>query len=291
MIYMVDQTKLPASRTEEIEKKKRNRRAKVFIQILLRISLTMGIVGLIIGLGFLLDRVGYTKIKEIYITDYNLTELKLIDPEKLSEDLLSEFKGENYFLLQPHDVETKITELTTYTKNVYISKLFPNAIKVEIVERRPALILSQPERCVVLDSESYVLELVETELTESATIGIDLCPQYTELDSTEQPLLLTSDEVNTEFHLGEEAPFYVLDNLRITQQILLSEGYEVESVVFTDNIYSYQIGENRVIKMSDLEDFEIQQKRLIVILQEIATQKIDFETLDVSYERPVITRK
>lgn len=287
---MTTEPKIQPNRQEEIEKQKRKRRTKVAIQFLIKILIVVAVIGGIIGLGFVLDRVGYTRIKEIYVTDYNLTELKLIDPEALSAKLLQDFDEDNYFLLSPKNVEKKIKELTTYTKNIYVSKLFPDAIKVEIVERRPKLIVSQAESCVVLDSEAYVLELVETELTDGATIGSGLCPTYTELDSADQPLLLVSDEINTEFTVGESSSFYVLDNLITTEEILNSEGYIVEKVLFTDNLYSFYLEGGKIIIMSDHEDFENQHKRLIIILREIASKKIDFETLDVSYERPVITR-
>lgn len=237
--------------------------------------------GILLGITYL-TRSKLVVIKEVYVTDYNLTEIEHIDAAKLEADLLELYLESNYFLLSPIEVREKVISSSPFIEHAYVTKLFPEGLKVEIVERKASIQVEHPRYCALLDREGYVLELWESdEQTEGSCINLS--------EVYSLPKVVTST-LKAEFILDTKSTYHDVGSVLVSKRILKEHGYEVSDILLDQDVYVMTLDGGQEILLSSLGDPEAQQKRLIVILREINTQKLTFQTLDVRYERPVITR-
>ena len=129
---------------------------------LLRKALIMLVVCIsITGACAYLLKFGVTKWKYLNMQDSEVSGTIHINPD-IIHIALSEFKGENLYLIEDQVIREKIAQHAR-VKDVRIQRIFPNTIKVIIDERLPiAYLQADPDEFYLIDDQGVLLEKVLT---------------------------------------------------------------------------------------------------------------------------------
>lgn len=253
----------------------------------------------IIIFAYVLNKTGITKIKDISIVEYSGAEFTNIDPNDLELQLQKTYLGDGYFETRASDVEETAMDLSAYIKDIYVEKLFPSTLKISIIERSPVITLKNTSGCYVFDQERYVTEVLESSTVNTPTMdtstvntiegGEDISDTVCKANSQSlSTIYIRAMDFISNPALRSEIPFYDLENIIITKDILSEYGYLIEDITLEDDVYIFNLEDGSKVLLSRLEDIKIQDKRLIIVLNEVTSQAISFTEVDVRYERPII---
>jgi cell division septal protein FtsQ len=280
--YVGDNSKVHAiDRVSKSAVKRRQRRvSKLRIKPIYRKLSIIILIGVcIFALLWGLNSLGVTKIKHITVVESSGGTFTYIDYMELEESLNQNLTGISYYKLKDVEVNSLVDSFTSYAKEVSVEKLFPSTVRVSIEERVPVLTIVSGDSCGVIDESRTCLEVL---------IDDQVCEDIAENTNTK---LLVADDLQLTFELNKKVSFYDSAMLLITADMLEQNGYLVDNYLYEDNTYTFYTEADQRIIFTQLEGYEMQQKRLLVSLSEINSSKIEFTSLDLRYERPVIKTK
>lgn len=217
------------------------------------------IILLIILIIYILTVIGIFKIKNIE------TENKLKYVTNI-EQVTNQYKGVGYFSLNLEKLEKDILSSSRYVKSVKASKIFPNKIKLTIEEYSPELYMEYKDICYIFSQEGLILE----ELTE-----YEQC-------SLEGGIIIKSNQnilADDRLIFGTEADEVV--------KILEEFGWSVKELIFEKNVLQITDGEKTVI-LEINEEYEEQLARMYLVLEKVNIDNIEYQSIDLRFERPVI---
>ena len=249
---------------------KSKERRKIYQFVLFLISLS--------GVIFFMTKSSYLEISSVEITPSNRV-VSHINYTNISE-YSSRFIGKNYFLTRPERHVDKIIATDPYVEDVLPEKIFPNKILLNIKEREPRLLLVTGDLCVLLDKFGYTLQI------EKLNVESPLCSEEIALKTD---LVHNSDQVKADFPLGERSSYYEVEEILLSVNVLNGSGYKITTVSYYDDVYEYLTTNSEKILISNQQTVEIQLKRFLAVIEQIKSDKIRFEVLDLRYERPVVT--
>ena len=114
----------------------------------------------IAGAGAYLMKFGVTNWNYLRMKDSEVTGTIHVNPD-LIHIALSEFKGDNLYLLEDDDVRDRLVQNPS-VKNVRVLRIFPSTLKVVIEERLPiACIQTKLDEYFLIDEQGVLLEKIE----------------------------------------------------------------------------------------------------------------------------------
>lgn len=238
----------------------------------------MPIVFLLVGF-YLFIQSDLLLIKKFVVKSENGEELQYLDVESISEHLGDLYKDKTLTEVNITEIQSEILKFSPFVKEVYVEKSFPNKIEVRVVERVPEILLLTERECAALDPENIVVELIQ--ITE-----VDEC---TQLGTKYKLVTFVSTEIKADFEVGKELTSYESEKMILTKRVVQSKGYVISKIELKEGLYTISLEGEKQIIMSSLQEVEIQLKKFILVVQQIEIDSIQFKTLDLRYERPVIT--
>jgi hypothetical protein len=248
-------TKLPNSNSEvKVSFYKKLCRKKWF-----KIARPFIIITLVILIIYILTILGIFKIKNIK----NTTDLNYVS--NLSETT-NQYLGEGYFSLNLGKLEKDVKNSNRYIKEVKAEKIFPNKIHLEIEEYDPMSYLEYKDVCYILSEEGVILE------------------QNSEYEKCE---LEEGIKLNSKQNILAEDKLIFNTELLEIAKVLQEFGWEISEVVFEENLLEVSDGEKTVI-IEINENYERQLAQLYLILEKVNIESIEYKSLDLRFERPVM---
>ena len=248
-------TKLPNNKSDvKISFYKKLSRKKWF-----KIARPFIITLIIVLIIYLLTIIGIFKIKKIEITK-NLVYVGNL------EQVTNKYIGQGYFNLDLNKLEEDILAYSPYIKSVSSEKIFPNKIMIKPEEYTPMSYLEYNDTCYIFSEEGIILE--ENSEYESCKLdsGIKL--------ESEQNI--------------------IADN----KLIFDTELYEVSKILEEFNIYITNVDfEKNKLELSDGEktitleinkEYENQLSKLYLVLEKVNIESIQFKSIDLRFNRPVM---
>ncbi len=108
------------------------------------------------------------------LSEYRLNVKNRFLKKKLF-NILDTYRGENIFLINMYDLKEKIEKIPE-VEAVYIRKVFPNKLKIHIIEKKPFLILKNSKNFLIDDEGNKIEETYgkfEYKLPEIVADGFD----------------------------------------------------------------------------------------------------------------------
>ncbi|MFP4081556.1 MAG: cell division protein FtsQ/DivIB [Candidatus Aminicenantes bacterium] len=142
-------------RREKVKTKKIQRKIKVK---LIHIFLTFLFLG---GLFFLIQQISLFLITWDYL---NIQEIEILSSRKeVKKDIQEFFKQKNMGNILLLDINRlrRLLSSHRWVKNVYVRKIFPSSLKIQIKERTPAAVLER-ENYYLIDREGILLEKIDS---------------------------------------------------------------------------------------------------------------------------------
>lgn len=288
LIYlgMDDRTKdIEKIASKIIRKKPLNRREILKKSLTIFIPLIFLLV--VGGLSLLL---GLLDISQIKISNSNGDSFNYLDINKINSSVEEKVIGIKLPQLSIADTKSLVVESSPFVKSVYIEKVFPDKVDIRIEERVPFLIVKTTELCAVLDPDNVVVELSEVPegSEESDSETSDPFFDCEEIESKYHLTTLFSKEIKADFVLGEESTFYDAEKILVMKRSIESQKYEIKKITLEDSLYIVTVEPNRSLIFSAQQSIDLQLKRFLLVAEQIEQDQIDFLSLDLRYERPVL---
>lgn len=268
--------------------KKEELTREVFFKRLARV-LVIGISLVILYL--LLFKSPLTQIDTVSIKAVS-ADSQLTDQEAvlLQENVLKVVSGKNLFLTKIEEVEEVAYKSSPYVQKVTVHKSFPQTLTIKASRRHGVMLVATNSGCVLLDRFGFTLEYEKKELEEDASIEKiqKSCAEF--LSRFSLPVLYVK-ALKAEFKPGNESTFYDASKFIQLIDILNASNYQPLQISWDKDTYLVTTSDKHQLIFSALQDFELQLKRFIVVADQIASNEMEFVSLDLRYERPVLRRK
>jgi uncharacterized protein YuzE len=248
-------TKLPNNRSEvKVSFYKKLSRKKWF-----KIAKPIIIVGLVVLIVYILTILGVFKIRKIE-TDKELKHAPSIT------QATNQYLGKGYFSLNLAQMEEDIKTSSRYIKEVSAEKVFPNKIYLEIEEYNPISYLEYKDVCYIFAQEGIMLE---------------------ETTEYEECLLENGIKLNSKQNILAENRLIFDTELYEVVKVLEEFGWKVTQVKFNKNVLEISDGE-KVVTIEINQEYETQISKLYLVLEKVNIEGLEYKSLDLRFERPVM---
>jgi hypothetical protein len=217
------------------------------------------IAGLVVLIVYILTVIGVFKIKEIELEN----ELEYV--ENITT-VTNQYLGKGYFSLNLEELENDIQSYDRYVKEVKAEKIFPNRINIVIEEYQPAYYFENKEVCYIISQEGLLLE-------ENV--------EYEECSLEGGILIQAQDTILAEGKLIFDLELYK------AVQILKEFGWEISKVEFQKNVM-HIFDNEKSITIEVNQEYEDQLSKLYLVLEKANIEGIEYKSVDLRYQRPVM---
>lgn len=208
---------------------------------------------------------------------WNIQSFEYVNSNKVYvndiDTYVSEYIGSNIFLIQPKDIENDILSSNSYVKSVNIEKILPNKILVTVNEYIPKYVGYFSNRCVLFSIEGKELE--------------EYCKDC-ENECLEHSNILNSIYIKSDTLLSSESKLIFLDEISSISALLYEFGYDIKSVDISQGVTVIQDTFDHSFTFDITYDLDTQLSRLYLVGEKINAQEINFSSVDLRFERPVM---
>lgn len=223
---------------------------------ILRPILVAGLVVLVI---YILTVIGVFKIKKIE----QKNELEYVENIATVTD---QYLGKGYFSLNLEELEGDIQSYDKYVKEVKAEKIFPNKVRLSIEEYEPQYYFENKEICYIISKEGILLE---------ENLEYEGC-------LLENGILLEAQDTI----LAEGKLIFDLELYKAVK-ILKEFGWEISKVEFQKNVM-HIFDNEKSITIEVNQEYEEQLSKLYLVLEKANIEGIEYKSVDLRYQRPVM---
>lgn len=230
------------------------------------------VVFLIIFLLFLSNVFGFWNVKNI---DIDLKEDSYINEDEVLVSL-QKILGSNIFLVSPSDVKSVVSSKHGFVKDVVVEKKIPNTLRLVVDEYVPKYVGYYQDKCVLFSKEGSNIKEICKDCESSCK----------EESSIYYPVYISSDAI-----LENNRRLIFSSELEEISSVLNDYGYFMSSVDIKSGITSVECDDGHSFVFDITDDLDIQLGRMFLVGQKINNESMDFKSLDLRFERPVMKLK
>lgn len=223
---------------------------------------------------------GFWNIKkyEIYdITGSTVDENVKQDIDKYFDENI---QGQNYFMLSPTELREKMYLDISYVKSVRIEKVVPNKLIFFFEIYSPQYVAKIAEKnCYILSNEGIVLEQLCLE-------GDDECCKQVSLEK-KLPFVLSSD-IDISFFEDQKDRLLIMEDINKIYTVISSFKYVITDITLDDEVLELSDEQGKIFRFNINDDVQLQIKRYISVMKKIRSDGMEFNSLDMRFERPVM---
>ena len=239
-----------------------------FVIFLKKISLIL----IILTIFVITILLGVWNIKQF---DYSTSEFVNISEEQM-DSYLEIFKGKNIFLVSPSEIEKEVNNNNGYISSVNAKKVLPNKILIYFEEYMPYYLGYSSSKCHLFSQEGIKLEEICEECEKE-------CLEYS---ISQQLIYILSNSV---LESGNMLIFQ--QEFETISLVLLEFGYTVKDINILNGITSIKDSDDHLFVFDITYDLDTQLSRLYLVGKKINVDEIQFSSLDLRFERPVMKLK
>lgn len=218
---------------------------------------------------FLTNLVGLWNIRNIDIHLKNESYLK--EEEVLLS--LDSVLGENIFLVSPGEIESLVMKSSGFVNDVYVEKNIPFTLKIDVKEYTPRYVGYYSDKCVLFSEEGQLILEVCKDCENS-------CVQ----DSSEySPIYISSDAM-----LENNKRLIFSNEIERIGEVLKKFGFFVSTISIDNGTTFVGSDDGHTFIFDITDDLDIQLGRLYLIGQKINSESMEFKSLDLRFDRPVM---
>ena len=211
------------------------------------------------------------------IKDFKYSNSKFINvSEEQLGSYIQPFWGKNIFLVDPSDIENEIKNSNGYISEVYAKKILPNKIEISFEEYEVRYTGYSSNVCHFFSKEGIRLE--------------EICKEC-ESECMEYSTSLQSIYVSSESVLESGKLLIYREEFDKISRLLSKFGYDIKDINIVKGMATImdREGHNFIFDISN--DLDVQLSRMYLVGEKINEQEINFKSLDLRFERPVMKLK
>ncbi|PKN02758.1 hypothetical protein CVU76_01855 [Candidatus Dojkabacteria bacterium HGW-Dojkabacteria-1] len=213
--------------------------------------------------------VGLWNVRNI---EFGIKEDSNVNISTLGE-YVEEIKGKNIFLVTPSEVEEKLNEYNGFVKSINVEKRIPSTLYIQIEEYEPKFLGYASQRCKLFSEEGVRIVEICKECEEE-------CVQYTDI--------YPSIYISSNSSLENSRKLIYTEEIVKGLEILKVFGYEIISIDILNGIARFEGIDNHIFIFDISENLEIQLNRMYIVGKKINDENMNFRSLDLRFERPVM---
>lgn len=214
---------------------------------------------------------GFWNVRKV---EYQNEDLKYSSQENIEKGI-EYLKGTNIFRINPEEIETQLRIDNPFLKEVELEKVVPSKLVLKIYEYTPKYIYYTQDNCNIYSNLSNKI----TSICENCS---EECKGYT---TEYETIYVASDN-----SLDNNETFMYTTELNNITRLLYEFGYDISEVNIKDELLVLTDGEKTF--MFDLnQDLNTQLSRLYLVGEKINEDQIEFVSLDLRFERPILKTK
>lgn len=246
-----------------------NKVKRIPIVIFLKRIFPLIVLVLVVSITFLL---GVWNLKRF---EFNTDDLKYTNVNDL-ESSLSIFVGKNIFSIQPSDIVKTLVESNGYLRDATVEKILPNKLKIVVKENAPMYVGYSSEKCILFSEVGKKIFEICTE-----------CKEECIADSKSDGYI----SIMSENYLENENRLIYYEEISKIQKLLSTFMYNIYSIGINDGIAVVKDTDEHEFTFDISNDLDTQLARMYLVGQKIDSDMINFRSLDLRFERPVMELK
>jgi len=230
---------------------------------------------IVVGLAlivFLVDYLGFINIKSIEVTGAINVPLDQVYA------LATKLDGQNFFLADIYSVKDEIEKSSNFVDKIYITKNFPDSVKIEISEKSTDFLLCDLElnKYGLIDEEGFII-LTGDNSSECESIAA----QYGAL-LVQNPISSGNFEAN-----GTYDP-YIISQIDAINKYFVNLNIETSSISVHNDYCEVEFQDTRLALFSFDQPIYEQLYRFEAVYNYTLVEMIDFEGVDLRYNKPIL---
>lgn len=204
---------------------------------------------------------------------YNTDDLKNVSSFDLDSSL-SDFIGKNIFVVNPNELIEGIYTNLGFVKKASVKKILPNTLRISIEEHTPLYIGYSSNRCLLFSDTGDLIE--------------EICKDC-ENDCTGEASQMVHIKSNSVIESNGKLIFF--EEIFKVNNLLTEFNYKISSLSIEDGIAVFKDTMNHTFTFDLSNRLDTQLARMYLIGSKINEDVIQFTTLDLRFERPVMNIK
>ena len=200
----------------------------------------------------------------------------------VSKYLKENVTGENFFLLNLSSLEKDLYLDIPKLKSVRIEKVAPNKLVLflETFDEKYVAYL-RDQKCYLLAQEGIVLDSI----CEDEEVGKECCKQYAIDNSL---TYFFSEKVEPSIFEDDKDRLLIMEEVGKIVKVVEKFNYRIKRIVLNEEIVELYDEGDRIFRFTISADIDTQLKRFIVVAGKVNSEEMDFSSLDLRFERPVM---
>jgi len=207
--------------------------------------------------------------------EYSNSQFVNVTREQLDSYLVI-FKGRNIFQISPSEIEEEIEKSNGYISSVYAKKILPNKILISFEEYMPYYLGYSSSKCNLFSKEGIKLEDICEECEKE-------CLEYS---NSLKVIYILSDSV-----LESSNMLIFQKEFEMISLVLLEFGYSVKDINIVNGVTTVRDSNAHTFTFDLTYDLNTQLSRMYLVGKKINTDEIEFRSIDLRFERPVMKLK
>ncbi|HRY22277.1 MAG TPA: hypothetical protein P5311_00735 [Candidatus Dojkabacteria bacterium] len=200
----------------------------------------------------------------------------------VSKYLKENVTGENFFLLNLSSLEKDLYLDIPKLKSVRIEKVAPNKLVLflETFDEKYVAYL-RDQKCYLLAQEGIVLDSI----CEDEEVGKECCKQYAIDNSL---TYFFSEKVEPSIFEDDKDRLLIMEEVGKIVKVVEKFNYRIKRIVLDKEVVELYDEGDRIFRFTISADIDTQLKRFIVVAGKVNSEEMDFSSLDLRFERPVM---
>jgi hypothetical protein len=215
---------------------------------------------------------------EIYNLEGTPTDQKVL--QQIEKYFDENIKGYNYFSFSTIEYEEEMYLDIPYIEKIRVEKTLPNKLVIftKIYKEEYVSILSE-DSCYSLSSDGILLE----ELCEDSEQHC--CVEYALASNLP---LFKSSTVDISSFENQKDRLLLMEDISVVYKVIVAFKYSVKEIELIDEILEFRDVEGKIFRFNMADDLLLQTKRFVSIMGKVKGEDMQFKTLDLRFERPVM---
>ncbi len=211
------------------------------------------------------------------IRNFQYGDSKLENVSKEDLDLyLSEFKGKNIFLLRPIEVVDTLYLSNGYIKDVTVKKILPSTLSISIEEFLPFYIGYSSNSCLLFANTGSLIKEICKDCEQECKEEIE----------TTNMVYINSDSV-----LESNDKLIFFEEIYKVEKLLSEFNYQISNLSIEEGIAIFKDTQGHTFTFDLSNQLDVQLARMYLVGTKINKDMIQYTTLDLRFERPVMNIK
>ena len=189
--------------------------------------------------------------------------------------------GTNYFLSSPTDFQKDMYLEIAYLSSIKIEKIVPNKLVMFVdVFNTEYVAKLKSNSCFLLSQQGVVLEEI------CVDDNGECCINYAK--ESNLPLFLSND-VDISYFEDGKSKLLIMEDISKVFRIVDTFKFDIVEMILANDILELHDTDEKIFRFSMRDDIDTQIRRYIVVMGKIRSDNMEFQTLDLRFERPVMS--